>query len=58
MKQIIALSACILMLGSPRYESAQNTALAVPPSGVIGVTDAMLSPQYWIAKARMPIVCS
>jgi hypothetical protein len=36
------------------YAFAQNAALPMPPSGVIGVQDAMLSPDYWIAKLHAP----
>lgn len=31
--------------------SGQDAPLSVPPSGVIGVTQQMLSPEYWIARA-------
>lgn len=33
---------------------AQNATLPIPPSGVIGVQEAMLSPDYWIAKLHAP----
>jgi hypothetical protein len=29
---------------------AQNTSMTIPASGVIGVQDEMLSPEYWVAK--------
>lgn len=32
--------------------AAQDVSRVVPPSGVIGVEDAMLSPNYWIARTR------
>ena len=34
--------------------AAQNHALPIPPSGVIGFNEAMLSPDYWIARAPAP----
>lgn len=33
---------------------AQDKPLPVPPSGVIGTQEAMLSPDYWIAKVPAP----
>jgi len=33
---------------------AQNNTLPIPPSGVIGFDQAMLSPDYWIARAATP----
>jgi cell wall-associated NlpC family hydrolase len=34
--------------------AAQNNKLAIPPSGVIGFDQAMLVPDYWIARAPSP----
>lgn len=33
---------------------AQNTSMTMPASGVIGVQDAMLSPDYWVARLHDP----
>ena len=33
---------------------AQDVSRIVPPSGVIGVQDAMLTPDYWIARTASP----
>jgi hypothetical protein len=34
--------------------AAQDISRIVPPSGVIGVQDAMLSPDYWVARTASP----
>jgi len=34
--------------------AAQRHSLPIPPSGVIGFDEAMLSPDYWIARAPAP----
>lgn len=36
--------------------AAQDVSRVIPPSGVIGVQDAMLSPDYWIARTVAPNV--
>ncbi|HJU27233.1 MAG TPA: SH3 domain-containing protein, partial [Rhodanobacteraceae bacterium] len=45
---LVALSG----LAAPLH-AADNTP-AIPPSGVIGVTDAQLSPEFWIGRASAP----
>lgn len=34
--------------------TSQDASRLIPPSGVIGVQDAMLSPDFWIARAASP----
>lgn len=36
------------------YAVGHDATLPIPPSGVIGVQEAMLSPDYWIAKLHSP----
>ncbi len=43
------LFAAVLCLAAPLH--AQKNTPAIPPSGVIGVTDAQLSPEFWIQRA-------
>ena len=54
------LFALVLGLGSTHAASSmQASSLQVPASGVIGVTDAQLSPDFWIARlpnANAPIM--
>lgn len=45
-----ALSALALTLGSASVCARDGAALNVPPSGVIGVDDAMLAPDFWIRR--------
>ncbi len=44
------LAATILALAVPFSASGQLVSERVPPSGVIGIDDAMLSPGYWVAR--------
>jgi cell wall-associated NlpC family hydrolase len=41
-------------LARDRHAAAAPPALAVPASGVIGVQDAYLSPEFWIARLQAP----
>jgi len=43
-----------LLLLSSATVIAQGAGLSIPNSGVIGVDQAMLTPEYWIARAPMP----
>src|SRR5688572_8254318 len=50
----IQLLALLLLLAAPCPVAAKERALAVPPSGVIGVDEAKLRPEYWTARLRQP----
>ncbi len=55
MRQHPLLLATALALGlccAPLH--AREASLPIPPSGVIGVTDAQLSPQFWIDRLAQP----
>ena len=43
-----------LLLLTSATVGAQDTALPIPNSGVIGVDQAMLTPDYWIARTSAP----
>lgn len=47
-----ALILAAFVAASP--SAAQDASRVIPPSGVIGVQDAMLSPDYWIARTASP----
>ena len=50
----VALIAALLAAPAAARDVPAASALAVPPSGVIGVEDAQLSPGYWIARLPQP----
>jgi len=50
MKRLFSLAVLVVMSVSSGAGSAQNAEMPVPPSGVIGVTPEMLSPEYWITR--------
>ena len=45
-----AISALALTLGSVAVCARESGALTVPATGVIGVDDAMLAPDFWIKR--------
>jgi cell wall-associated NlpC family hydrolase len=50
----LPIAALALALLAAPAVARDVAALAVPPSGVIGVEDAQLSPDYWIARLPQP----
>ncbi len=46
--------ALVLCLSCSWLASAQDVSQVIPPSGVIGVQDAMLAPNFWITRAHLP----
>ncbi len=58
MQKISALLVVAAMFGTTgccaQAAAAERATLPIPPSGVIGVTEAMLSPDFWIARAATP----
>jgi hypothetical protein len=53
MRLAARLIASMLVL-APALSYAQNLSMTIPASGVIGVQDAMLSPDYWISQLASP----
>ena len=45
---------CFSLLLLTSAADAQDAAMAIPRSGVIGVDQAMLTPDYWIARTSVP----
>ena len=48
----LLMTTALLAVCAPVF--CRDDVLPIPPSGVIGTQDAMLVPEYWIAKAPMP----
>ncbi|HEX7111803.1 MAG TPA: SH3 domain-containing protein [Mizugakiibacter sp.] len=49
-----ALALCLALVCPPLLAREAPAALPVPPSGVIGVEEAMLTPGFWIARQQDP----
>lgn len=49
-----ALALCLALICPPLLAREAPAALPVPPSGVIGVDDTMLTPGFWIARQQDP----
>jgi cell wall-associated NlpC family hydrolase len=52
--RLLPVAALTLALFAAPASARDAATLAVPPSGVIGIEDAQLSPDYWIARLPQP----
>ena len=56
---LLATALALALLGAPLAHARDSLtpvppALQVPPSGVIGVQEAYLSPEFWVARLQAP----
>lgn len=51
---LISLAFCVGLLPVAAVQAAQTAAASIPPSGVIGVHAAQLTPAFWIDRAPAP----
>lgn len=49
-----ATALALTLLGAPLHARDTTTSLQVPPSGVLGVAETQLTPQFWIDRLAQP----
>ena len=49
-----AAGLAFMLCAAATASANEASTLAIPPSGVIGVDQAMLNPEYWIARTLAP----
>jgi len=53
---LVAPLLALVLTGAPLHARDAGDALSVPPSGVLGVGEAQLTPQFWIDRLAQPDV--
>jgi cell wall-associated NlpC family hydrolase len=51
---VVATALVFALAGAPLHARATTTTTQIPPSGVMGIGDAQLTPQFWIGQLAHP----